>query len=114
MRCKDFDQNIKLVDEEIAKVHEKLLNKNLTSEHRKELREELDQYTDIQLNAVRTKNEHKNNWVPSWLINVASIAVTTVTSMFVFKKVTKLEESGGVVSSQGVNIWDKIVRKYGF
>lgn len=114
MKCKDYDLNIKLADEEIQKVHEKLLNKDLTSEQRKELREELKDYTEVQLSAVRTKNEHKNNWVPSWLIHVISIGVTTVTSMFVFKKVTKLEEDGGIVSTQGVNIWDRVVRKFGF
>lgn len=114
MKCKDYDQNIKLIDEEIQAIHEKLQNKNLTSEQRKELTEELEKYTEIQFSAVRTKNEHKNNWVPAWLINIASIAIGTVTSLVVFKKVTKLEESGEVVSSQGISVWDKVCRKFNF
>lgn len=112
MKLKDYDQNIDLVEAEIEKIHEKLADPNTTSEQRKELKDELRDYTDIQQSAVRTKNEYKNGWIPGCILNAISIGITTVTSLFVFKKVTNIEERGGVVSGQGVSLWDKIVRKF--
>lgn len=112
MKLKDYEQNIDLVETEIERIHEKLANPDTTTEQRKELIEELKDYTEIQQSAVRTKNEHKNSWIPNCILNIFGIAVTTVTSLFVFKKVTTIEEKGGVVSGQGVSIWDKVVRKF--
>ena len=115
MKLKDYEREIDLIGTDLDDIHEELANPDTTSDRRKELRSELKEQLENQQLAIRNKNEHKNGLVPSWIPNLLGGAVSVITSMYVFRKVTKVEQAGEVVfSGQAVNLWDKVVRKFGF
>lgn len=115
MKLKDYEQEIDLIGSELADIHEELAKPDITSERRKELRAEEKETLENQQIAIRNKREYKDSLVPSWVPGLVGGAISVLTSLHVFRKVTKLEETGEVVySSQAVNLWDKVVRKFGF
>lgn len=115
MKLKDYEREIDLIGTDLDDIHEELANPDTTTERRKELRSELKEQLENQQLAIRNKNEHKNGLIPSWVPSMLGGAASIITSLYVFRKVTKVEESGeAVFSSQAVALWDKVMRKFGF
>ncbi len=112
-KLKDYEENIDLIGSEMEDVHEKLSDPDTTSEKRESLKKDLRDFLEDQQLAIRNKNEYKNGWVPTWIPNLVGGAASLLMSLYVFKKVTRIEEEGDVAfSGQGVNLWDKVVKKF--
>jgi hypothetical protein len=113
MKLKDYEREIDLIGTDLDDIHEELANPDTTSDRRKELRAELKEQLENQNLAIRNKNEHRNGLVPSWVPNLLGGGVSVMTSLYVFRKVMNVEQTGeAVFSSQAVSLWDKVVRKF--
>lgn len=111
MKSKDFDQSINDMDATATELLERLHNTDPASEEYARIAANLKSVQESKQIEVRNKSEHLSGMIPAW----ATGAVGMLLSLGIFQKVFKEEKyGGGVFSGQAVNLWDKIVRKFGW
>jgi hypothetical protein len=108
MKLKAFEKNIQMFDEEVEKAQEKLTGLEPGTEEYDKVCESIKKLQENKQIEVENKVKTKNGLVPMWATTLAGFGV----SLLFGGKVLKEERAGGVISSQAVNVWDKISRKF--
>ena len=108
MKLKDYDQSIDLLDAEVTDIMEHLNGKDPASEEYKKAAESLKLMQEAKQIEVRNKGDYLNGKVPTWATGILG----TVLAIFFGGVVLREERNGGVVSSQAISLWDKVVRKF--
>lgn len=108
MNQKEFDRTLDLFDAETTTIMGRLAELDPASDEYRKVRESLESLTESTQKEVRSKNDHLAGRVPPW----ATAAFGTIVGLLFGGVILREERSGGVVSSQAVNVWDKIVRRF--
>ncbi len=108
MKCRKFNQNLDLIDQEMDNLFEELGDHKPTSDEYSQLREQIDGWCETQQRIVKSKSEHLSGKVPQWLVT----GLCFMGSLFIGSKVWKKEEDGAVVSNQAINIWERLTRPF--
>lgn len=109
MKLTDFDRSIDVIDAEVVDILDRLDGMDPTSEEYEKAARNLKTLQEAKSVEVRNKSEHLNGKVPTWATTIAGSAI----AVFFGVVVMKVEKGGGVISSQAINMWDKVVRKIG-
>ena len=112
MKLKDYDQSIDVLDAETTTILEKLNDLDPTTDEYRKAAENLKTIEEAKQIEARNKSEHLDSLVPTWATTIIGLVVTTVSGGMVFRKVLSEERDGGVISSQAIALWDKVVRKF--
>lgn len=108
MKLKDYDQSIEVFDAEATTIVEKLQELDPTSDEYRKAAENLKTIQEAKQIEVRNKSEHLSGKVPSWATGLLGTVIAVLFGGVVLKE----ERAGGVVSSQAISLWDKVVRKF--
>lgn len=109
MKLKDYDQSIDVMDKEVEDILDRLDKMDPTTEEYEKAARNLKLIQEAKQVEVRNKSEHLNGKVPAWVTSIAGSAIAVIFGAVVMK----VEKGGGVISSQAINVWDKVVRKLG-
>jgi hypothetical protein len=108
MKWKDYDQSIEVLDAETTTIVEKLSNLDPTTDEYQKAAMALKTIEEAKQTEVRNKSEHLNGLVPGW----ATALIGTFVGVLFGGVVLREERAGGVISSQAIALWDKVVRKF--
>lgn len=108
MKLKDYDESIGVIDKTCTEVLETLDGLDPRSDEYATAAQNLKTLQEAKQIEVRNKSEHLSGKVPAWATGILGTAVAVLFGAVVMKE----ERNGGVVSSQAVNLFDKVVRKF--
>lgn len=108
MKLKDYDANIEEFEERRKKVLKKLDTLDPASEEYTKAAENLKLVQESKEIEVSCKNDTWRSKIPQWGVTIFGSAVAVVFGFVVRRD----EKNEGVISSQAVNIFDKVVRKF--
>ena len=108
MKWKDYDQSIEVLDAEASTIVEKLSGLDPTTDEYHKAATALKTIEEAKQTEVRNKSEHLNGLVPAWATGLIGTFVAVLFGSVVLKE----ERAGGVVSSQAIALWDKVIRKF--
>jgi hypothetical protein len=108
MKLRDYDQSIDLLDVEVTDIIEHLDGKDPSSDEYRKAAESLKLVQEAKAIEVRNKSEHLAGKVPAWATTLVGSALGVLFGW----KVLRVERADGVVSSQAINLWDKVIRKF--
>ena len=108
MKLKDYDKSIEVMDKESADILEKLDGMDASSDEYKRTVENLKTLQEAKQIEVRNKSEHLSGKVPGWATAIFGSVLGVLFGGIVLKE----ERKGGVVSSQAIALWDRVIRKF--
>ena len=109
MKLKDYDKTIDLMDLEVATALEKLTDlDDKSSEEALRTAQYVKILQEAKQTETRNKAEHKEGLVPRW----ATTLIGSALGIFFGGVILREEHKGGVVSSQAINLWDRVIRKF--
>ena len=103
---KDFKETIKSLDTEIARVEAHLEKLDPASDEYEKVSKNLQTMLNAKATEVSSKNETWKSLVPAWATGLFG----SVISIGVFRAVLHEERDGGLISTQAVNVFDKVIR----
>lgn len=108
MKLKDYDKSIDVLDAEVTDIMEHLAGKDPSTDEYRKAADSLKVMQEAKQIEVRNKSEYLAGKVPAWATGVLG----TVLAVLFGGVVLREERNGGVVSSQAISLWDKVVRKF--
>lgn len=109
MKLKDYDKTIDIMDLEVAAALDKLTDyDDKSSEEALKTAQYIKTLQESKQTEVRNKNEHKEGLVPKWVTTLAGSVMGLIFGGVILRE----EHRGGVVSSQAINLWDRVIRKF--
>ncbi len=108
MKLKDYDQSIDLLDGEVTDIIEHLDGKDPSSDEYRKAAESLKLMQEAKQIEVRNKGDYLAGKVPAWATTLIGSAVGILFGWTVLRE----ERADRIVSSQAINLWDKVVRKF--
>ena len=112
MKNKDYNQSIDVLDAEATSIIERLDGLDPTTEEYKVAADNLKTLQEAKQIEVRNKSENLAGKIPAWGTALISSIVGVGTALTFGWKVLTEERGDGVVSSQAVNVFDKVIRKF--
>ena len=108
MKSADFNATIDILDGEASTLVEKLDGLDPASDEYGKVAHNLKTIQEAKQIEVRNLSEHRSGKVPGWVQGVLGTVIATAFGAVVMR----VESRGGVVSSQAINLWDKVIRKF--
>ncbi len=108
MKSKEFDQNIKLLDQEMETIIEKMEGMDPTTEEYERAAKSLKTLQEAKQIEVRNKSEHRNGLVPQWACWAGGAALSVLFGW----KATRMHKNDGLYPTQEINFWDKFRPKF--
>lgn len=108
MKVKDFDLSIDVLDAEQTTIMERLAGLDPTSDEYRKAADSLKSVAETEQIKIRNRNDHVAGKIPPWAVGIFGTVVGVLFGGVVLRE----EREGGVVSSQAINFWDKVVRKF--
>lgn len=112
MKLKDYDLSINVLDAEMASILERMEGLDPTSDEYRKAAESLKVIQESKQIEVRNKSEHLSGKIPGWAVAIGTTVFGTLSAIFFGRKVLNIELEDGVVSSQAINVFDKVIRKF--
>lgn len=111
MKLKDHDATIDRMDKEVHKQLEKLEGITDPDEYAK-VAKNIETMQGSKQIEIRNKVEALCGKIPPWATGLFGTVLGTTVAWAFGKQVMNEERAGGVVSSQAINLWDKVIRKF--
>lgn len=109
MKMKDYEDTLELSRSEIDDVYEQLSKiKDKSSEEYRNTLASLNALKEDMFETERCKSERLSGKIPSW----ATALFGSTLGVIFGAVVLKVEKAGGVVSSQAISLWDRVIRKF--
>jgi hypothetical protein len=108
IKLQEYDKSIRIIDSLTADVEERLAQVDPASEEYSRLAANLKTLQESKREEIECKNSYISGKVPSWMTGLLGVGVSLLCGGVVLRE----EKKGGVVSSQAVNVWDKLSRKF--
>ena len=113
MKLKDYDMSINVLDAEMASILERMEGLDPTTDEYRKAAEALKAIQESKQIEVRNKSEHLSGKIPGWAVTIGTSIFGAFVATVFGKKVLNIELDGnGVISSQAINVWDKVIRKF--
>lgn len=108
MKLKEYDKAIEVHSAEVDRIEDMLTGLDPTTDEYRKAAEALRIMNEVKQTEIRSKNDDLSGRIPAWATGILG----TVVAVLFGTAVMKVEQNGGVVSSQAINLWDKVVRKF--
>lgn len=107
-KLEEHERSIEVLDGTETDILERLSDLDPTTEEYRKAAENLKLVAEAKRQEVENFNTTRNNLVPSWATGLIGTAVAVLFGGLVMG----IEQKGGVVSSNAINFWDKVIRKF--
>lgn len=108
MKLSEYDKAIEVHSAEVDRIQDKLTGLDPTTDEYRKAAEALKIMNEVKQTEIRSKNEDLSGRIPPWVTGIFG----TVVAVLFGSAVMKVEQNGGVVSSQAISLWDKVTRKF--
>lgn len=107
-KLKEYDQSIAIHAKEVDRIQDVITGLDPTTDEYTKASTNLKTMCEVKQTEVRSKNEYLAGKIPPWLTGFVGTAVGIV----LFGILRYDDQHDGVFSSQALNIWDKVARKF--
>lgn len=107
-KLKEYDQSIAIHAKEVDRIQDVITGLDPTTSDYTTASANLKTMCEVKQTEIRSKNEYLSGKIPPWLTGFVGTAVGIV----LFGVLRYDDQHDGVFSSQALNIWDKVARKF--
>ena len=107
-KLEELEKSFEVMDATETSIMEKLNDLDPTSEEFTVATENLERVSKAMKDKVDTINSVRNGILPTW----ATTLIGTAIAVGFGGAVMAVEQNGGVVSSNAISFWDKVIRKF--
>lgn len=108
MKLKEYDKSIEIHAAEVDRIQDRITRLDPTTDEYRKAAEALRIMNEVKQTEIRSKNDDLSGRIPTW----ATGLIGTVIAVLFGSAVLKVDQNGGMISPQAINLWDKVIRKF--